>query len=178
MKIICKLCGGHNDSRNLECEYCGTPLPQPKPNSATSVKPYLGDQDYIFVSYAHRDKEQVMPILEQLQKRGYRLWYDEGIDPGTEWDDYIATRIKRCGMMLALMSRNYLLSDNCKDELNFARDLDKKRLLIYLENVELPLGMAMRLNRLQAIHKYTYPDMESFMEKLLTTSSIGDCCDG
>ena len=41
-------------------------------------------------------------------------------------------------------------SDNCKDELNFARDLQKERLLVYLENVKLPLGMAMRLNRLQA----------------------------
>lgn len=133
------------------------------------VVPYAGALSYIFVSYSHRDTKSVLSVLAELQQHGFRIWYDEGIEPGTDWDDFIAQKIEDCGLVLSFISKNYIDSNNCKDELNFARDLDKKRLLVYLENVELPAGMAMRLNRLQAVHQYLYPDMDSFMDKLLCT---------
>ena len=108
---------------------------------------------------------------------GYRVWYDEGIDPGTEWDYNIASHITGCASFVAFISANYLASDNCKDELNYARDLQKERLLIYLEDVSLPMGMAMRLNRLQAIHQYTYADPEAFYEKLFSVPHFDACRD-
>ena len=43
---------------------------------------YRGEKPYIFVSYAHVDSETVLPIAEELHKRGYRVWYDEGIEAG------------------------------------------------------------------------------------------------
>ncbi len=72
-------------------------------------------------------------------------------------------------------SREYLSSSNCKDELNYARDLEKPRLLIYLEDVQLPSGMRMRLSRLQAIHKYKYDEQQQFYEKLSASQGIGSC---
>lgn len=108
--------------------------------------PYMGDEDYIFISYAHRDSQLVWPIIERLQKDGFRVWYDEGIDPGGQWDDIIAGRIQRSGLFLAFLSENYLLSENCQDELSFARDLRKNQLLLYMEQVQLPAGMQMRLS--------------------------------
>ncbi|MCR4884132.1 MAG: TIR domain-containing protein [Clostridiales bacterium] len=141
------------------------------------MKPYRGDKPYIFISYAHRDRERIAPILRQLISLRYRVWYDEGIDPGTEWDNNIATHIEGCTFLFAFISANYLQSDNCKDELNFARDLQKERLLIYLEDVKLPLGMAMRLNRLQAIHQYTYTRQEDFYDKLVSVPDLGVCQD-
>ena len=137
-------------------------------------KPYSGKEPYIFVSYAHKDKQQVMPILQMLGRQGFRVWYDEGIDPGTEWDDYIAEHVCSCGCMVAFMSGNYVASDNCRDELNFARDLQKERLLVYLEDTTLPMGMAMRLNRLQAIYSYVYSP-EEFEEKLCGTGILQTC---
>ena len=115
------------------------------------LKPYEGKEPYIFVSYAHRDKDRVLPIVTRMAGEHLRVWYDEGIDPGTEWDMNIAEHIEGCTSFVAFISANYLASDNCKDELNFARDLQKERLLIYLEDTKLPLGMAMRLNRLHTI---------------------------
>ena len=141
------------------------------------MKPYRGNRPYIFISYAHRDRERIAPILRQLTALRYRVWYDEGIDPGTEWDNNIATHIEGCTFLFAFISANYLQSDNCKDELNFARDLQKERLLIYLEDVKLPLGMAMRLNRLQAIHQYTYSRQEDFYDKLVSVPDLGVCQD-
>ena len=139
------------------------------------IKPYKGSENYIFVSYAHRDADRVFEVIRRMIDAGLRVWFDEGIDPGTEWDANIASHIVGCSSFVAFISQNYLYSDNCKDELNFARDLKKDRLLVYLEDVKLPLGMAMRLNRLQAIHQYTYAVQEEFYEKLLTVPQFYGC---
>ena len=131
------------------------------------IRPYDGDEPYIFISYAHKDSAVVLPILEHMVADGYRIWYDEGITPGSEWDDEIALHIDECDSFIAFISNNYLKSENCRDELNFVRDLGKERLLIYIEEVTLPPAMAMRLSRLQDLRLYNYgSDMDRFFEKL------------
>ena len=130
---------------------------------------------FIFVSYAHKDNRQVIPVIQHLQKDGYAVWYDEGIDPGTEWDEYIAGKVNDSSFFVAMISEAYLASSNCRDELNFARELDKKRVLVYLQKLELPLGMKMRLGRLQAIHRYAYEKDEEFYRKLYSTQGIDAC---
>jgi len=117
----------------------------------TPLSPYKGNEPYIFISYAHRDSNKIFPIIRQLQENSYRVWYDDGVDPGTEWDDNIAGYINRCTVFIAFLSENYISSKNCKDELSYSRELDKSQLLVYLEDLELPDGLKMRLNRLQAI---------------------------
>ncbi len=139
------------------------------------ITPYHGNKPYIFVSYSHRNMDDAMEIVNQLQSNCYRVWYDEGIDPGSEWDENIASHVENCGFFIALLSQEYLSSSNCKDELNYARDLEKPRLLIYLDDIQLPGGMQMRLSRLQAIHKYRYDDKESFYEKLFVSKGIDTC---
>ena len=62
---------------------------------------YKGDQPYIFISYAHKDGDSVYPIIDRMQRDGYRTWFDEGIDPGTEWDETIAQSINQCGYFIA-----------------------------------------------------------------------------
>ena len=44
------------------------------------IVPYSGSEPYIFVSYSHMDKDRVFGIIRLLQGRGYRVWFDEGID--------------------------------------------------------------------------------------------------
>ena len=139
------------------------------------MKSYKGDEPYVFISYAHNDSEMVFPVIKRLIDEHYRVWYDEGIDPGTEWDEFIAEKVDRCGFFIAMMSRQYIDSDNCRDELYYARELNKKRLLIYLEDIELPSGMTMRLGRLQSIFKYKYDDENLFYEKLWSTADLSTC---
>lgn len=132
--------------------------------------------NYIFISYSHKNKDQVIPIIRRLQREGYAVWYDEGIDPGTEWDENIAAHIAGCAYFIAMLSKEFLESSNCRDELYFAREEEKNRVLVYLtEDVQLPVGMRMRLGRLQAIHKYSYADEAEFYEKLLSTQGIEVC---
>lgn len=109
---------------------------------------YHGSEPYIFISYSHRNSADALDLIRRLQNAHYRVWYDEGIDPGTEWDEDIAAHVKGCGFFIALVSKNYLASSNCKDELNYARDLEKQRILVFLEEVQLPEGMRMRVSRL------------------------------
>lgn len=135
---------------------------------------YMGDQPYIFISYAHRDSDQVWPIILKLQGEGYRIWYDDGISPGTEWDANIANHIRNCSFFAAFISRNYLGSDNCKDELSFVRDLHKNRVLIYLEEVKLPDELQMRLGRLQAIY-WNKDGEKKALKKLMRSPGLDIC---
>lgn len=144
-------------------------------STGSNAKPYSGKEPYIFISYAHRNEREVHRIIQRIQERGCRVWYDEGIDPGTEWADNIAERVVNCDWFFAFVTQEYLESSNCLDELNFARDKEKKRLLVYLSNVTLPDGISMRSNRLQAIHKYTYEREEEFYEKLFRTRGVSEC---
>ncbi len=141
------------------------------------IKAYGGNDSYIFISYAHKDTESVLPIIKNLINSGYRTWYDEGIEPGKDWDNYIAEHVIGCSYFIAFVSPSYLASSNCMDELNFARDENKKLLIVYLSPVELPAGMRMRLNRLQAINKYTFENEENFFEKLFSADEINEMRD-
>lgn len=132
------------------------------------------DRDFIFISYSHKDSDRILPFITRLENEGIHVWYDEGIDPGTEWDENIASHLKGCSGIIAFLSENYLASENCRDEFNYARDLGRERLLVYLEDVELPAGMAMRLNRLQAIHKYRYKNEEDFYAELINAPMLMD----
>lgn len=129
--------------------------------------PYNGPKSYLFVSYAHRDTQRVYLILDRMISMGLRIWFDESVTPGSLWDEHIAGQVKNSDAMIAFISANYLQSDNCRDELNYARDLKKNLLLIYLEQADLPDGMAMRLNRLQAIYMDKFDRQEDFYAKLL-----------
>ena len=119
-----------------------------------NIQPYRGNEPYAFISYAHRNKTEVLTIIGRMQAEGCRIWYDEGIDPGTEWAEHIAQQLTGCDYFIAFLSPEYLESTNCLDELSFARDRKKECLLVYLSNVTMPDGVHMRANRLQAVRKY------------------------
>lgn len=137
--------------------------------------PYQGDQKYIFISYSHKDISKVDEIICKFSESGYNVWFDSGIVPGSEWDENIAQHIEKCGCFIAFMSENYLESNNCKDELNYARDLEKDRLVVYLEEVTLPSGLAMRINRLQSVFKYAYKSDKDFYDKLFSADCLEQC---
>lgn len=140
------------------------------------VNIYEGKEPYIFISYAHKDMDKVIPIVERLVKDGYRVWYDEGIAPIETWDDFIAGKVEECEIMLAFISNNYINSSNCMDELNYARDCDKKILRVHVEkNVDLPRGVKMRLNRIQAVFRTDYDNEDNFFEKLYLAKDISMC---
>lgn len=137
--------------------------------------PYNGKDSFVFVSYAHRDSDKVFEIIAQMQADGYRVWFDEGITPGKDWDCILADRIEQCSLFLAFLSENYLNSGNCTDELFFARDMEKPLLLAFLDSSALSGGMRMRLGRTQAIFRNNYGDLDDFLKKLYQTEEMQAC---
>ncbi len=81
------------------------------------VRAYEGNKPYIFVSYAHKDSAKVLPVIRELYDRKYRVWYDEGISPGSEWPHNIETHLENASVVIAFYSKSYLASINCKKEL-------------------------------------------------------------
>lgn len=140
-----------------------------------ALAPYQGSEPYIFLSYSHRDAEAAAEIIRDMNLDGFRIWYDEGLVPGKEWDENIARAIVNCSYFVALMSANYLDSANCRDELNFARDKKLPLLLLYLEDVELPAGMEMRLGRMLAIHTHKFLRKEMLISKIRAAEGITVC---
>ena len=143
-----------------------------------SLAPYQGTEPYLFLSYSHRNADAAAEAIRWLKAAGFRVWYDEGVIPATEWDENIAQAIENCDYLVALISEAYLASSNCLDELNYARDRNIPLLLIYLEDVALPSGLAMRLGRLLAIHRYRYDNPAAFYSKVVRAKGIGICGDG
>ena len=127
---------------------------------------YNGSLPYIFVSYAHKDSKTVLPILSALQENGFRLWFDQGIEAGTEWPQYIARHLERSAKVLVFMSKAAAESKNCRREIYYAIEVDKEPLVIYLEDVELESGLKMQLNVNQAMYRKRFETDAEFIDAL------------
>lgn len=130
---------------------------------------YEGRDPYIQVSFHPADRLWVSACLEKLAHRGFRLWLNDGIPPGMEADETIATHIEQCALFVAFVSKRYLASLDLVDELNYSRDTNKPYLLVYVEDVALPAGLDMRFKRAQSINGFAMSEAEA-AERLLGIS--------
>lgn len=139
------------------------------------VRAYEGKEKFIFVSYAHKDSEQVLGIIRKMQEQGYRIWFDEGIAPGSEWPEDIANHLKDSAMVLAFISVNSVASVNCRNEINFAFSKNKPFLGIVMEQVEMSPGMEMQLASKQCIFRYNYDSEQEFLNKVMKCPDLAPC---
>lgn len=136
---------------------------------------YEGNGNYIFISYSHKDSQRVIPIIEALNESGFNVWYDAGIEAGTEWPEYIEEHLKKASVVLAFMSPNAIESRNCRNEINFALELDKDILVVYLEDTPLLKGMRLQLNSTQSLFKKNHTTNEMFIRELLNARILQNC---
>ncbi|MGN0184410.1 MAG: toll/interleukin-1 receptor domain-containing protein [Aristaeellaceae bacterium] len=142
---------------------------------ACSVLPYEGKEPYIFVSYSHSDASRVLPILEVLEKRGFRIWFDKGIELGTEWSESIAEHLSACTVCMAFISNSSVQSVNCRQEIGYAIKQKKGVLSVFLENTDLSMGLDMQLSAYQQIHTNQYSDKNRFYARLEGTPVLQPC---
>ena len=128
---------------------------------------YSGDEPYIFVCYSHRDASEVYPELIRLNSLGFRIWYDEGIEAGSEWREEIAIAIKHCSLFIYFVTPDSAKSNTCRKEVNLADKDEIPIVAIHLEETELPASLDLTLSDLQALPKYDMPNQE-YQEKLQT----------
>ena len=141
------------------------------------VPPYHGNREYIFISYSHQDRDRVFPLLRAMADSGFRLWYDEGIDPGSEWPESIARHLENCAVCLAFLSENAVNSTNCRREINFAISRNKPFLSVLLEPVHMSSGMELQISSYQFLMLYKYAHEEEFLRRLSELEVLQSCRD-
>jgi hypothetical protein len=73
----------------------------------------------LFYSYSHRDetlREELETHLSLLRRQGFIIgWHDRRIAPGTDWAGQIDQHVDAAGIILLLVSADFLASDYCYD---------------------------------------------------------------
>jgi len=128
-------------------------------------KAYKGNEPFLFVSYAHSDKLQTYPIMDNLHKYGYNIWYDEGISVSEEWMKSIVESINRCTAFLVFITPHIIDSKFVRREISYAIKKDKPFYAVYLKDTKLPDDLDFEISGIQSMKKYTMPDGE-FYEKI------------
>ncbi|MBR0153297.1 MAG: TIR domain-containing protein [Lachnospiraceae bacterium] len=143
--------------------------------SVRRIIPYEGNEKYIFISYAHKNSAEVLEILGRMTDAGYRIWYDDGIAPGSEWPEYIADHLNRAAVVLAFVSPESIDSSNCRREVTYALSKQKPFLGVLLTPTKMSPGMEMQLSAQQCILRYTCRSEEDFYHRLLTGEILAPC---
>jgi len=138
---------------------CSTPGAPASGAPELPFRAYRGEEDgsrkpYIFVSYAHLDSEAVFADIGRLHDQGYRIWYDEGISGGADWVEALATAVEEASLFLLFISPQSMQSKNVKNELQWACEHELDIVPVWLEDTELPKGVAFVLVRLNRIEKH------------------------
>ncbi len=140
-----------------------------------SVRPYTGRGKYIFVSYCPKDKKYVFPIIEQMVRDGFNVWYNEGSKSEAGWTETLAGYLGESTICLAVISKNSLNSHDCRKEINYAILKKKQFISVILEPVELSLAMQLQLSGGQSLVKYEFQNNRAFFEKLYESQVIRGC---
>jgi len=82
----------------------------------------------VFYSYSHKDEEFLEKLITHLSllKRGGVItgWHDRQISAGAEWKDRIDQHLESAGVILLLVSSDFLTSDYCYD-IEMARAMER-----------------------------------------------------
>lgn len=136
------------------------------------------NEKYIFISYAHKDTDLVLPMINTMKEAGFRLWYDAGIEAGTEWAEYIEERILGADSFILFLSKASVESQNCREEFGLARDESKNILVVYLEDLQpsdLRHGLRLRIPSYQCLFRTKHESNDSFIKELCGARILQAC---
>ena len=79
---------------------------------------YLGfeaskkESDYYFISYNSEDADRVGALALQMHDVGIDLWYDDGIEYGSKWEEIIGEKIANSRAVLFFFTKGMLAKDD------------------------------------------------------------------
>jgi hypothetical protein len=126
------------------------------------------------VSYASRDRERVLPIIERLEAAGVRVWIDrDGISGGANYALEIAEAIEQAKAILLMCSEASLSSRNVKQEIALGWRFEKPYLPLLLEPVEIPKDVAYWLEAAQWVEVLDQPEATWFPKLTAALARLG-----
>ena len=96
----------------------------------------------IFISYAHEDKQRVGPIVDELEKIGWSVFWDRTIPPGQDWLSYIEKKLEGSNCVLVVWSLTSIKSAKDNWVLDEVVEAKKRDILVPLriDVVDAPFG--------------------------------------
>ncbi|MBF0148333.1 MAG: TIR domain-containing protein [Magnetococcales bacterium] len=93
----------------------------------------------IFISYSRQDRKEALGLRAWLREEGWDdVFLDDdpetGILPGQRWKDALFKAGNRCNVVLLLLSPNWLKSEWCPKEYDWAKTLKKQIIPILISN--------------------------------------------
>lgn len=125
--------------------------------------PYSGDKPYVFVSYARKDTERILPYLNFLRVNGCRIWYDKGIAGGENWPNILADKVAKCSQYIVFASKFSTASKWTRREILAADRYDKEILTIRMDHSSFEAGIELFLSEYQQL----FTDHKDFDARLI-----------
>jgi len=93
----------------------------------------------VFLSYSRTDSERVQPLLDELRRLGYRVFFDvQSIDPGEQWKKRLDRSIRASRTLVLCWSEHSRVSDYITFEYSRAEALHKPVFPWLLDKTPLP----------------------------------------
>lgn len=135
------------------------------PDLQTKFEAYTGDEPYLFISYSHRDTEQVYQVLDILYDNKYRMWYDETCEMGNDFRDELKEKIEGSSGVILFVSEYSMNSPFCGMEILCAKEKNKRIFPVYMgENINIPPAFKIFLDNL---HHTAISDKGKMLKSLL-----------
>jgi TIR domain len=132
-----------------------------------------GQQPYVFVSYAHADLADLLPILDRLDAAGQPLWFDKGLEGATDWDTSLALKLQGCQALLLFLSPASVASPWVQREVRYADDLGKPVFAVRIGDTALSPALALRLGRNQVIEGSPDEIVARFLQRFSPPTAAG-----
>ena len=109
----------------------------------------------VFISYASKDRERILDLVDRLDAAGVSVWIDQmSIEGATMWSQEIVAAIRNCKVLILAISENSADSENVVKEVALASEGRKRILPVYLGQAEIPESMAYQLAGIQRVEFY------------------------
>lgn len=131
--------------------------------------PKINDnENYIFISYSHKDYKYVFSDLADMYSSKVRFWYDKGLTAGKSWDDEVADIIEdsRCVGVVFYLSENFFLSDSIFREVQFVCEVKRKNFFcvnLTTDNIESLIDRNVLENERKAFYHQHFQQKKTYL---------------
>ncbi|MEA4911009.1 MAG: hypothetical protein VB092_00150 [Oscillospiraceae bacterium] len=131
--------------------------------------PYEGADPYIFVRCA-RDAAAA-PFINDLCRRGVRVWFDVCGDMGAAPPDLVADRLRSSAGAVFLLSERACASLDFRNSVNYALSERKRMLTVSLEDFALSQGLEMQLANVPDLKAFAL-DRDALLGEVLRSAAL------
>lgn len=123
----------------------------------TAIK--INKKHYVYLSYSHKDKENVKRIKEAIERRlrknaiqSFIILTDDAISVGDNVIEAITSFIKRSERVVVFISRSYLESEYCQKELSLCMNGSTKNVIpVILDSPDIISDLPEELKNIKAV---------------------------